>query len=266
MKKIFSLTALSIFALSSLFLSSCKKEEEIEDDHNDGHTHATTGALAFELNAMFGDSLLELNTGEQYTTANGDLVDASMFKFYISNIVLTKSSGETWAQPESYYLCNAANLASMRFTLPDVPIGEYNQISFMIGVDSLRNVSGTQSGALDPANNMFWTWSSGYIFMKFEGNSPQSMSSGNNVTYHIGGYEGVNRGQRIVTLPLTATTALVTESTTPRIFLNVDAGEIFESPNTISIASLSFAMGVNSSSAMIADNYANMFSLVNVVN
>jgi hypothetical protein len=264
MKKLFSLTAISLLALSSVYFSGCKKEEEITDDND--HTHAETGTMTLDLKAMFGDSVLELNTGEQYTTANGDQVDASMFKFYISNIVLTKTSGETWAQPESYHLCNAADLSTMRFTLTGVPTGEYNQISFMIGVDSLRNVSGTQAGALDPANNMFWTWSSGYIFLKFEGNSPQSTSGGNNVTYHIGGYAGANRGQRMVTLPLTTTTALVTESTTPQIFLEADAGELFESPNTISIASLSFAMAVNSSSKMIADNYANMISLINVVN
>ncbi len=264
MKKIFSFTALSIFALSSLFLSGCKKEEEIvvEPPISSGGS----GSMTIDLKAMFGDSVLELNTGEQYTTANGDQVDVSMFKFYISNIVLTKASGETWAQSESYYLCNAADLSTMRFTIPNVPTGEYNQISFMIGVDSLRNVSGTQAGALDPANNMFWTWSSGYIFMKFEGNSPQSTSGGNNVTYHIGGYAGANRGQRMVSLPLTTTTALVTESTTPQIFLEADAGELFESPNTVNIATLSFAMSVNANSKMIADNYANMFSLINVVN
>jgi hypothetical protein len=34
-------------------------------------------------------------------------------------------------------------------------------IKFLLGVDSLKNVSGIQTGALDPAKGMFWTWNTG---------------------------------------------------------------------------------------------------------
>jgi hypothetical protein len=47
-------------------------------------------------------------------------------------------------------------------------------IRFLLGVDSARNVSGIQTGALDPARGMFWTWNSGYVMAKIEGSSPSA--------------------------------------------------------------------------------------------
>ena len=57
----------------------------------------------------------------------------------------------------------------------------------MVGVDSARNVSGAQTGALDPAKGMFWTWNTGYIMAKLEGNSPASPTG--IFEYHIGGFK-----------------------------------------------------------------------------
>ena len=54
-----------------------------------------------------------------------------------------------------------------------MPAGNYNSLSFLLGVDSMHNVSGAQTGALDPANDMFWTWNSGYVMAKMEGASPR---------------------------------------------------------------------------------------------
>jgi hypothetical protein len=62
-----------------------------------------------------------------------------------------------------------------------------------LGVDSIRNVSGIQTGALDPLKGMFWTWNSGYVMAKLEGSSESSNSAGNRFTYHIGGFRpGMN--------------------------------------------------------------------------
>jgi hypothetical protein len=61
-------------------------------------------------------------------------------------------------------------------------------MEFMIGVDSARNNSGAQTGALDPTNGMFWSWSTGYIMAKFEGTSAQSPAAANALKFHIGGF------------------------------------------------------------------------------
>lgn len=257
---------ISIFALmlaaTSLLYTGCKKDEEptpVDEDH-----HAGAGTLRINMVPVFGDSLLELGT-ESYVTANSDTLTVNMFKFYISNIVLTDDAGGTYAVPDGYYLINAANTSSQTITINDVPGGHYNNITFLVGVDSVRNVSGAQTGALDPANGMFWTWSSGYIMAKLEGTSPQSNSSMDGVTYHIGGFSGANSGLRTVSVPLT-TNASVTTTGNPLVTISCDAGEWFDAPNIIDISTTSFTMSPGATSVMIADNYSGMFTLTSVQN
>ncbi len=61
---------------------------------------------------------------------------------------------------------------------------------FLLGVDSLHNVSGAQTDALDPAKDMFWTWNTGYVMAKLEGNSPSSALVNNKYEFHVGGFSG----------------------------------------------------------------------------
>ena len=44
-----------------------------------------------------------------------------------------------------------------------------------LGVDSLRNVTGVQTGALDPAMDMYWTWNTGYVMAKLEAAAQQAL-------------------------------------------------------------------------------------------
>lgn len=260
MRSIFSISALLLTAFCISF-TACKKDEVPPGDTDD---HSGTGSLRVNMVPVFGDSLLDLNT-EAYVTANGDTLTVSMFKFYVSNIVLTDDEGGTYAVPESYFLVNAADPSSQMLTLSDIPGGHYTNITFLIGVDSARNVSGTQSGALDPSHGMFWTWSSGYIMAKLEGTSPQSTASMNAVTYHIGGFSGANSGLRTVSIPL-STSASVTTSGNPLVTIEADAAQWFDAPNVIDIATHSGTMMPGALSVMMADNYSGMFQLISVQN
>jgi pyruvate/2-oxoglutarate dehydrogenase complex dihydrolipoamide acyltransferase (E2) component len=78
-----------------------------------------------------------------------------------------------------------------------VPVGTYTAIEYTIGVDSTRNVSGAQTGALAPSNGMFWSWLTGYIFIKAEGTSPESGASNGEFKYHIGGFKNENNTNAI---------------------------------------------------------------------
>ncbi len=93
--------------------------------------------------------------------------------------------------PNSYYLVNEADSSSKNILI-NIPGDSYNKISFLLGVDSIKNVSGAQSGSLDPVNDMFWTWNSGYVMAKIEGASPVSNQVHHKIEYHIGGFKGEN--------------------------------------------------------------------------
>jgi hypothetical protein len=262
MNKFFSITAIGLLALSFSF-QSCKKDDDITPAPTTPST--PTGSIRMTFENHFGDSTLDLGT-ESYITANNDTLVCTTFKYYISNIRFTDMDGNTWSEPESYHLVDASSASSLSFVISGIPQKHYTSVSYTIGVDSARNVSGSQTGALDPGNGMFWTWNTGYIFAKLEGTCPQSNSPAHAVTFHIGGYAGQYAAQRNVSITFGSTHAMVTESGVPVVTLKADAAEWFCTPNLIDLSTTSNAVMPNATSASIADNYANMFSLLSVQN
>lgn len=174
---------------------------------------------------------------------------------------MNKTSGN-FAESESYHLLNHADANSLSFNLSDVPNGTYNSITFTIGVDSLRNVSGAQTGALDPANGMFWSWNSGYIMMKLEGVSPKSTQSGNMLKYHIGGFSGTYNTVKTVTLSFPQT--ITVDGNNKKVKLTANVLALFSNPNTINFATMSSVQMPGIESKMLADNYASMFTVSGV--
>lgn len=255
----------ALFLIGAVTLSSCKKDPDEEPAPTPTTPAATTGSIALHFENMVGDSALIFNT-ESYVTANSDTFTVSMFKYYISNIVLTKVGGGTYTESGSYHLIDASDLATGEITLPNVPFGDYNGISFMIGVDSARNVSGAQTGALDPANGMFWSWSSGYIMMKFEGNSPQSTAASNALLFHVGGFSGTNNTLKTVSPSFGVDVASVSSSVTPEIHFKADILELFTAPTTIDFSTLNTIHMPGANAKTIADNYADMFTVEHIHN
>src|SRR5690606_29336545 len=144
-------------------LVACNKDEITNPTPTDPNP-VSYGQFRLELDHQFNGAALQFNT--TYTTGPGDTIDITLLKYYVSNIQLQKADGSWWSETESYHLVNAATLASTILQIDSVPAAEYKAIRYMIGVDSLRNYSGAQTGALSPSNSMFWSWNSGYIFLK----------------------------------------------------------------------------------------------------
>lgn len=250
--KRFSIFALSCsFALATFALAGCKKDEMVANQ---------TSTVALEFEQTVGADPLVLDT-QTYNTLAGDQFKVNTFRQYISNIFFIRTDGSTYAVPESYYLIDAAKKDTQRFTLTGVPEGDYKGLIFTIGVDSARNQSGAQKGALDPSNNMFWTWNSGYIFSKFEGTSPQARKAGGpaegGLVFHIGGFKKPNNAIRTVSLAFpSGTTLLVRTDHSPEIHLNVDLLKLFSGPATIRFAMLSDVQSPGSNAMLMANNYA----------
>ena len=202
--------------------------------------------------------------GQQYTVTN--------FKYYISNVRVTDMSGKVFENKNSYYLIRMDEPATMDAALEDIPAEDYKSISFTIGVDSLHNCSGAQSGALDPINGMFWTWNTGYIFFKLEGKSPASKSPGNIFEYHIGGYREPTNFIRHVTLDLTGPSIMphrvnAKMETDPDaklkitdIHINADVDKVMNGKTAIDLSKLSSVTDFHNADK-IADNYQQMFNL-----
>lgn len=254
---------ISALLLSGIIIfSACKKDPPEEPTPT---PTPNTGSVKIEFENMLGDSALIFNT-KNYINANNDTFKISKLNYYISNIKLLKNGNVVYSEAESYHFINQADLNSLKFTMTNVPYDTYNGIQFMIGVDSLRNVSGAQSGALDPANGNFWDWNSGYIMLKFEGTSPQSGSSSKGLMFHVGGFSGINNTLKTVSPSFGSSSAIVSSSITPEIHIKADILELFTTPTNINFASTYVIHMPGTSAKTLADNYADMFSVEHIHN
>ena len=241
---------LPAFFVATLF--SCSKKDDPKP------APAGNGVVKLEFFNNVGSSSLNLDN-QWYTNTNGDSFKVSMFNYYISNIKLTGPAA-AYAETESYHLLQQSAPSEMAFDLAAVPAGTYSSITFTIGVDSLRNVSGAQTGALDPAKGMFWSWNTGYIMLKFEGISPKSTQPGNALIFHAGGFSGDNSVVRTVTLDL-LNPIVVNSATENHLHLTADVLALFKTPNPIDFSLKSSMQAPGAEAKKFADNYATMFTV-----
>ncbi len=225
-----------------------------------------TGKLVLHFTHKVDRQDLRLNDSVSlYRNAHGDDLKITTFKYYISNILLTDKKGATVSVPDSYVLVNAADESTLRQELPGIPAGKYKTISFTIGVDSLRNFAGAQTGSLDPAKGMFWSWKTGYIYVKLEGQSSTSASKNHRLTFHIGGAIAPNNTIRTFTQQL-GKTLKVDEGKQPELAIEVNAAALFSGKTIVDFSKLSNTMG-GPNSVIVADNYAKgLFRIAHVKN
>jgi hypothetical protein len=252
-----------------LFIQSCKSDPD-PNEHN---------ALTLSFSNKVGNDAVVLGSGN-YKNAVGEGFTVTAFNYYISNISLKKADGTLYTVPQdsSYFLIRETNAASKKVVLKGIPTGDYTELKFMIGVDSLRNTMdlSRRKGVLDPGDathdgdGMYWSWNSGYIFLKLEGTSPQvpTDAAGNQkYRYHIGGFGGYNaktfNNLRTITLPLGSVAAKVGPSQQPTIEVVADISKVFDGTQKISLAQYPTVM-FSDFSTTVSANYASMFKIAGV--
>jgi hypothetical protein len=207
-----------------------------------------------------------VNHTNDYLNGSGESYTVKVFKFYTGNFTLSNNGTPGPGANGFYHLANMDDSSSLTVEVPMSP-GNYNQLSFTIGVDSLYNVSGAQTGALDPVNGMFWTWNTGYIFAKLEGTSSFSSSLNHGVVYHIGGFRTGENAIRQVTLDFPGDQQIVFgNGKKTEITIDVNLDQWFDGVNKLSIAATPVWMTPGGESLRIADNYATMFSIHELIN
>jgi hypothetical protein len=190
---------------------------------------------------------------ETYTNHFGEPFIVSKFKYYVSAIVLTGADGKQSSFPANYYLVNEEDSISTTIVLPVT--GRLKAISFVIGVDSAKNVSGVQTGSLDPLNAMFWTWNSGYVFAKLEGQSDASHAPAHSFSWHVGGFRQKENALRKITLAIDSYAADNT------ITINADILPWFNAVHSLKITETPVCHQPGDIAVQLADNYSTMFSV-----
>jgi hypothetical protein len=148
-------------------------------------------SLIIHFRAYVHGEPLQLN--KKYKNPFGEIFELNRFRFYIGKAgPLYTESGFKSTVSSDYQLVDFSDSSSTHIELPASAGSACNGIQFQLGVDSADQNKGAQSGMLDPAKGMFWTWNTGYLSFKMEGYSPISTQPAHIIAYHIGGYRYPN--------------------------------------------------------------------------
>ncbi len=216
----------------------------------------SNGKLKITFKSYLGNNLLRLDSSV-YKNELEQSFSVSNFKYYVGKFSLKKKDGTEFISTD-YFLIKEDDEQSKQIILDNIPEGEYVSCNFILGVDSVHNCSGSQSGALDPANGMFWAWNTGYIFLKLEGKSDVSNSPGHIFEFHIGGYKSPYNCIRKISL--NKKIIIINERTTS-VKIKANAAEVMKTPTNIDLSKLSSVTNFRNAT-IIADNYSDMFSFI----
>ncbi|MFI5186873.1 MAG: MbnP family protein [Chitinophagales bacterium] len=220
-----------------------------------------TSHIFLQFNTVVGPRQFFL--GSTYINSFGESFSISKFKYYVSNIEFGNPvSGAKEFIPGSYYLINESDSVSRKISI-DITGSSYTTVSFLLGVDSLKNVSGAQGGALDPVNDMFWTWNTGYVMAKLEGNSPFSRQIHHAIEYHVGGFKGENSVLQKIDLVIPAENSLPVKRNL-KMIIDVDLIQWFKGMHDLPISGNAACTSPGQLAKQFSENYRAMFKVQSV--
>ena len=117
---------------------------------------------------------------------NADTIQFRALKFYVSKISFYQNEQCVFTEKNSFHLIDCFdNKNKIMLTVPGKII--FNKVTYNIGIDSASHSNSKMNGDLDPLKGMYWTWQSGYINIKMEGDFKSQLGS-KAFRYHLGGY------------------------------------------------------------------------------
>ncbi len=193
---------------------------------------------------------------ETYTNAFNEPFSINKFRYYISNVEFVDKDGKKKILKDFYHLVDEADSASKRIIFNTSGLQQVVSIEFLLGVDSIKNTSGVQTGDLDPMKGMFWTWNSGYVYAKLEGQSDSSHAPLKYFNFDVGGYKPKENAVRKIKLNIN-----IQSLPTRGIVIDVDVSKWFNAVHPIHINQTPICHQPGDLAMQLADNYATMFSI-----
>jgi hypothetical protein len=252
--------------LLGVFLHSCKDpvvatpNNPVVDERWDTVTNFNglivpqTGKLNFKVNYSFDGQPIVFNS-RKYINAANDTFTIAEIRHYFTNVTLVKANGDR-VNLQNYHLMDANVANSRSITIDNVPPGNYVGMTILLGVDSMKNHSGLQEGALDPAWSMFWTWNTGYIFYRING----AVNNGKSYSFDIGGDEHAP----YIELDLSS---YKVKSKVPSFELMLDANEMFQNPEVYSFEKDGYVIHSNTDPGVnkMAKNMKDMLKITSLM-
>lgn len=213
------------FSACLLFFSACREETSTPVV-----VDAQTTSLDIQMNYKFDNATLEI--GEQLFNTGSNLVSFSNIQYYVTGLELRKADGN-WQYVGGHHLVTSNRTGPAIITFDNVPKGQYDGIRYLIGVDSSSNHA---DPSIWPNNHplgvliggvMHWSWNSGYIFIKVEGDYDDVGGARAGFSYHLG------RDDLKVRVEHLGTT--INLNSPLKVGFNFDLKSFFSNPNVLRI-------------------------------
>jgi len=188
----------------------------------------TESEVTMKINFRYGSQPLVYD--QEYTYDTDKKIKIELVKFYISKPALRNAAGDWVPFGSEYFL---VDLGHPTFSAGKMPVGNYSAIRFGVGVDNSRNIQSDPQAIpatdypndhpLNAASDMYWSWATGYIFVKVEGR----IDANNNGSYidvedkTVSYHPGVPELFRSIQLEKSITVG--SEAVQPELTLNVEA-------------------------------------------
>lgn len=255
-----------LFLVLLVAISSCKKDDDNDKD-DPGTPAPTEGKVSITMNHHVGNAQLKMDS-TQYINSSGENYDVTELVYFISNITFKKADGTVHKVADSYHFVDASDPQTQKITVDNVPVGDYTELHFIIGVDSVISAIGSSAftGDLLPQNSpgMYWAWAPGFKFIRFEGNLYSGGTHG--FSYHIGGFSDVNNCIQEVNPDLHGDKIEVRGINEPEIHTIVDLAEFFMNPVDLSIATFQTIHSPGTEAVLFSENYKDMITVDHIHN
>ncbi len=219
------------------------------------------GIVTFQIENQLNGQMLDLGA-TQGTTALGDTFEIGSLKMMLSNFKFYKDGALVFTETDSYHLIDQSDASTHNFTIEDIPVGDYDQIEFAIGVPQEDNNSSAQKGDLATNNGLFWAGWGNYIFYRFDGVLVQGDTT-MSISYHVGG----NEAFRTTSHDISNTELIITEGATSTVHIKGEVAELFTGADDIDIVAKRTVATEGPYMVSLANNYANgMFVVTKVTN
>jgi hypothetical protein len=212
--------------------------------------------LVLRFQNRVGNQPLRLSE-ETYLNQFGEPFSVETFKYYISDIRVTGEGQIEESLLNESHLVDEGDSSSLVLHLSSGLSG-IRTIRFIVGVDSLANLGGVQTGDLDPMLGMFWTWNTGYVYARLQGESDSAKSPAHRFTWDIGGYKGPSNAVRVISLTVPDQNGQRQDS---MINIYVNILKWFDGKQPLRIATSPVCHQPGALAMQIADNYSTMFSV-----
>ncbi|OWY19281.1 hypothetical protein C7N43_22865 [Sphingobacteriales bacterium UPWRP_1] len=205
------LAAFLLAAVWTFSLSSCDDDDNTPDYN-----------LTFKVKPLVNGQPFQL--GVDYTSPESQRFMYEKFLFYLSKVKLIADDGAEQPVADVMWY-NLGNPETVKLKVPE---GQYNNLQFSLGLDSLMNSSDPtdyeEGHPLSYSQNNYWTWASKYIFAKLEGRCDNNLS-GTGYTGAFSYHLGLDTLYREKSVPRNVT---ITNNTVTNVELVVNVDLIFD--------------------------------------